>query len=65
MDADVHGINEIKEAIQLLRNEGEVVRTRVFAPPGRRKNKKWACFLKQPDVHFHPVPRHHGMACTV
>ena len=56
VDADVHGIDEIKEAMQFLRNEGEAVRTRVFAAPGRLQNKKWARFLKKPGISLEQAP---------
>ena len=34
---------------------GKVVQTRVFAPPGRSQNKKWAKFFKVPGVSFRPA----------
>ena len=63
VDADQHGIDDIKEAIQLLQNEGEVVHTQVFAPPGRSQNKRWARFMKKPGVSFEPAPLADSSIC--
>ena len=57
VDADAHSIDEIKEAIQLLEKQRGPVRARVFAPPGRSQNKKWARFLKEPGVSFEQAGR--------
>ena len=57
VDADAHGIDEIKEAIQLLEKQGGPVRARVFAPPGRSQNKRWAELFKMPGISFHAASR--------
>ena len=57
VDADQHGIDEIKEAIEFLQKQGEVVNTRVFAAPGRSQNKKWARFLRKPRMRFERATR--------
>ena len=57
VDADQHGIDEIKEAIESLQKQGEVVNTRVFAAPGRSQNKKWARFLRKPRMRFERATR--------
>lgn len=60
VDADVHSIQLIRQAIKLLKDEGRQVQTTLFAPPGRVKNKKWGTFMQEPRIKFEPVPRLDG-----
>ncbi|CAE7816198.1 ANKRD50, partial [Symbiodinium necroappetens] len=57
VDADVHSIESIEAAINVLSKNGSKVQAHVFTQPGRNKNKKWQKLLQRPHVHFHPVPR--------
>ena len=57
VDADIHSIQQITEAISLLKNEGLEVRTTIFAPPRRVENTKWRQFLQTPGIIFEPVLR--------
>ena len=57
VDADVHGIDLIRQAIRLLEQRGHKVRTEVFAPPQRAHNKEWARFLQQDGITLQPVLR--------
>ena len=57
VDADNHSIEQIREAMKVLRDDGQEVRTTVFAPPGRVENKKWGKFLQEPGIAFEPVLR--------
>ena len=57
VDADVHSIESIEAAINVLRKDGSQVQAHVFTQPGRDKNKKWQKLLQRPSVHFHAVPR--------
>lgn len=57
VDADIHSIQQIAEAISLLKNEGLEVRTTIFAPPRRVENTKWRQFLQTPGIIFEPVLR--------
>ena len=56
VDADIHGIELIKQGISCLRKMGEV-QTEIFAPPERLENKQWAAFLQEPGITLRPVPR--------
>ena len=57
VDADAHGIDEIRQAISLLNERDSPVQTTLFAPPRRVENKRWSDFVKEPGVVFVPVPR--------
>lgn len=57
VDADTHSIEQIREALMCLRGEGGEVRAKLFGPPGRAENKKWARFLREPNITFRPVLR--------
>ena len=39
-----------------------MVRTAVYAAPGRERNNQWCAFMQTPDVNFCPVPRCGGEA---
>ena len=60
VDADIHSIHEIRSAIRTLREEGEVVKTKLFAAPGRAENSRWREFFEEPGISFQPVPRGAG-----
>ena len=47
----------IQEAITDLHRADPVVRTTVFAEPGRQLNKKWSSFFACRDITFRPVAR--------
>ena len=57
VDADIHGIDQIRQAISLLNERDSQVRTTLFAPPRRVENKNWSDFVKEPGVVFVPVRR--------
>ena len=57
VDADIHGIDEIRQAINLLNEKDSQVRTTLFAPPRRVENKRWSEFVKEPGVVYEPVRR--------
>ena len=57
VDADQHSIEMIREAISCLKSQGRQVHTKVFAPPGRTRSKKWQQFMKDPKIKFQPVAR--------
>ena len=50
----------MEEAINKLHEKGHVVRTTVFADPGRGKNKAWASFFQSDNLRFQPVKRNPG-----
>ena len=60
VDGDSFSIGDIKRAIYLLKQQGRQVQTKVFTWPRRTDNKKWAQFLKEPNISFQPVPRSAG-----
>ena len=57
VDADCHSIQEVRDSVTKLERKGYVVRTTVFAPPGRLKNKDWRALLAKPRMNFHEVER--------
>ena len=57
VDGDQRGIAKTKQAIELLQGEGWNVKTTIFAPPERAKNKKWQSFLSEPGTCLEAVPR--------
>ena len=57
VDADIHGIEQIWQAISLLNERDSQVRTTLFAPPRRVENKRWSDFVKEPGVVLVPVRR--------
>ena len=57
VDADIHGIDQIRQAISILNERDSQVRTTLFAPPRRVENKRWSEFVKEPGVVFEPVLR--------
>ena len=57
VDADTHGIDEIRSGIELLKLEMGAVHTTIFASPGRSRNTKWQKLFQEAAVSFHPVPR--------
>lgn len=57
VDADVHSVEEIRQAISRLKDEGGLVRTKIFAEPARQDNKKWGRLIKEQGVAFCPVHR--------
>eukprot|EP00438_Fugacium_kawagutii_P003675 Skav224245 [mRNA] locus=scaffold939:1465982:1467977:- [translate_table: standard] len=59
IDADSHSIEQMKQAVSLLKNEGQEVETTIFAPPRMVENRKWCQLMKAPDVTFQPVFRSH------
>ena len=59
VDADVHSIEEIRQAIDLLEKRGPKVETTLFAAPGLVESTKWRQFVQETGVFFQPVPRSH------
>ncbi|CAK9010808.1 Putative sulfite oxidase [Durusdinium trenchii] len=57
VDADSHSIEEVRQAIHCLEDQGRNVRTAVFAAPGRADKKTWAVFLRNPAVRFRGIQR--------
>ncbi|CAK9066054.1 unnamed protein product [Durusdinium trenchii] len=57
VDADIHSIEDIMQAISCLKEKGGRVHTQLFLPPERSKNKKWSQLVDDPDITFTPVPR--------
>lgn len=57
VDADVHGIEVIRQGISCLEKEGYEVHTLLFAPPRRESNRNWKRFISEPGVTFCAVPR--------
>ena len=57
VDADVHGIEVIRQGISCLEKEGYEVHTLLFAPPRRESNRNWKRFISEPGVIFCAVPR--------
>ena len=57
VDADLHGIDQIRQAISLLNERDSQVRTTLFAPPRRVQNTRWSEFLKEPGVVLETVLR--------
>ena len=50
----------MQEAIDKLRGKGHVVRTTVFADPGRARNKAWASLFQSDNLRFQSVKRNPG-----
>lgn len=61
VDADIHSIEQIRQGMNLLKDEGQQVHMTLFAPPGRVENKQWREFMTQPDITFEPVQRSHNV----
>lgn len=57
VDADLHSIDEIRQAISLLKERDSQVQATLFAPPRRVENKRWFEFVQEPGVVFLPVHR--------
>ena len=57
VDADIHGIDQIRQAISLLNERDSQVRTTLFAPPRRVENQRWSEFVKEPGIVLEPVLR--------
>ena len=68
IDADTHGIPEIRSAIKLLEHEGSAVRSTIFAWPGLLQNRHWQELSEKPNISFQPVERlssHRGEATDI
>ncbi|CAE7590480.1 APY1 [Symbiodinium sp. CCMP2592] len=57
VDADVHSIDHIRDAICELEKMKQVVHTTIFAEPGRNSNKRWNELFQDKRILFRPVPR--------
>ena len=57
VDADIHSIQEIRQAIECLEERSQQVRTQLFAPPKRVENKKWGQLMRKAGIKFRPVRR--------
>lgn len=57
IDAGMHSIEQMKQAMSLLKNEGHEVQTDLFAPPQMADNKRWRQLMQEPNVTFRPVFR--------
>ena len=57
VDADIHGIDQIRQAISILNERDSQVETTLFAPPRRVENKRWSEFVEEPGIVFEPVLR--------
>ena len=57
VDADNHSIEQIRQAMSLLKDEGQEVAATIFAPPRRMENKQWRAFLQENEISFEPVMR--------
>ena len=60
VDADTHSINIVQKAISLLKEDGQVVNTTIYAPKQRKQNKKWYHFVQKSDMGFRAVKREDG-----
>ena len=57
VDADLHSVDEIRQAISRLEDEAGVVQTKIFAAPARKDNKKWGRLMQETGITFCPVKR--------
>eukprot|EP00435_Cladocopium_sp_Y103_P051211 s453_g15.t2 len=57
VDADARSIDEIRQALNLLKEKGCQVQATIFASPGRITNKKWRQFMEESCIVFEPVLR--------
>ena len=57
VDADVHSIDEVRDAMKVLGRSGQQVSTTIFAEPGRERNNKWRQLFRDPNVVFRAVMR--------
>ena len=58
VDGDVNSIEEIEEAIKCIKDRVKgPVKTTIFAPPERAKNKTWGEVFGKKGFRFQPVPR--------
>ena len=62
VDADTWSLAEIKQAIQSFEQDGQRVRTSIYAAPARRESTTWRSFMQMPSVNFCPVHRCKGEA---
>ena len=57
IDGDQHSTEQIKNALNLLQNQGCKVKATLFAEPRRVENTKWRQFMKKESIVFQPVKR--------
>ena len=57
MDGDTNSIQDIQRAIDILRQDGWIAWTRIYAEPARSENRKWKALFQQPGVLFCPIAR--------
>ena len=60
VDADLHSIDEVCDAMKVLGRSGQQVTTTIFAEPGRERNKNWRQLFLEPNVVFCAVMRNRG-----
>ena len=57
VDGDTHSIQEIQSAAEILRQQGWLVTSQIFAEPAREQNRNWKKLFLQPEMFFRPIPR--------